>query len=74
MTAYYSMGEAARLLDVQRYRISYAHSTGRIPEPPRLFGRRAYRWPDLQSLADHFGVSLREPEEHHKERRNDGRN
>ena len=59
MNKYYSSGEVARLLGVQGYRISYAHTTGQIPEPVRLLGKRAYRWTDLRALAEHFDVELK---------------
>lgn len=57
----YSTTEAARLLDVQPYRITYAHSTKKVPEPHRVFGKRAYRWSDLIALARHFNVDLTDP-------------
>jgi hypothetical protein len=58
MKTIFSTGEAARLLGVQPYRIEYALATGRIKEPNRVFGKRAYRWPELVALAEHFGVEL----------------
>ena len=61
MTNLYSISEAARLLDVQPYRITYAHSTKKVPEPNRVFGKRAYRWSDLITLARHFNVELTDP-------------
>lgn len=68
MYKYYSSGEAARLLGVQGYRISYALTTGQVTEPIRLFGKRAYRWPDLVALAEHFHVELnRTPTEPRKD-------
>jgi hypothetical protein len=61
MTKFYSTGEVVRLLGVvQRYRIEYALSTGQIPEPNRVFGKRAFQWREVQALADHFGVELKE--------------
>lgn len=61
MNEYFSLGEAARLLGVAHYRITYGHTTGRFPEPARVLGKRAYRWKDLTLLAKHFGVRLLEP-------------
>jgi len=45
MTKFYSSGEAARVLGVKPYRIEYALATRQIPEPNRVFGKRAYQWP-----------------------------
>jgi len=59
MDTYYSLGEIARLLGVAPYRIVYRHTTGRSPEPERLFGNRAYRWPEIVALAEHFGVAVK---------------
>lgn len=59
MNNYYSTGQAARLLGVKPYRLAYAHSTGRVCEPGKIWGRRAYRISDLEALALHFNVPLR---------------
>ena len=56
MTKFYSTGEAARLLGVKPYRLEYALATGQVPEPERVFNKRA--WRDLSTLAEHFGVEL----------------
>ena len=56
--AIYRIAEAARLIGVQPYQIAYAHTTGKILEPKRIFGQRAYEWADIKILADHFGVDL----------------
>ena len=61
MEEYFSTGEAARLLRVPAYRIVYALDTGRIQEPVRLFGKRAFRWPDLTAMAEHFDVQVDDP-------------
>jgi hypothetical protein len=60
-TIYYSTGEAARLLGVPSHRLVYAIAGGKVREPRRLLGKRAFRWPDLVALASHFGVSLTQP-------------
>jgi len=62
MNEYLSTGEAARLLRVPAYRIVYALTTGRIQEPIRLFGKRAFRRSDLTAMAAHFGVQLSDTE------------
>jgi DNA-binding transcriptional MerR regulator len=36
------IGELAREIGVQPYRIAYAHHHGRLPEPPRVGGKRVY--------------------------------
>ncbi len=36
------IGELAREIGVQEYRISYAHRHGKLPEPPRVGGKRVY--------------------------------
>ena len=36
------IGELAREIGVQPYRIAYAHRHGRLPEPPRVGGKRVY--------------------------------
>ena len=54
-----SMGECARLLRVQSYRIQYAYAHDRLPEPRlRIGGRRVFGPEDVQRLAAHFGVTL----------------
>ncbi|MHB0959275.1 MAG: hypothetical protein ACYC0X_23610 [Pirellulaceae bacterium] len=59
MEQYYSLGEVARFLDVAPYRIVYLHTAGKLPEPQRLFGRRAYNWSDVVGMAEHFDVDLK---------------
>lgn len=54
----YSTTEAARLLDVQPYQITYVHTTRKVPEPRRVCSRRAYSKTDLIALARHFNVEL----------------
>ena len=61
MATYYSLGEAARMLGVPAYKITYSHAVGKLPEPARLLGKRAYRENDLTRLAQHFGVQLSQP-------------
>lgn len=39
---YVGLEEAARLLGVGYWRVRYAHTSGRVPEPPRIAGRRVY--------------------------------
>jgi len=54
-----SMGECARILQVQSYQIQYAYAHGRVPEPRlRIGGRRVFAPADVRRLAAHFGVTL----------------
>ncbi len=57
MNKYLSTGQAARLLGVKPYRLSYAHSIG-VREPERWCGRRMYSAADIRILAQHFGIAL----------------
>lgn len=61
MDTLFSTGEVSRMLGVPAYRISYAHSTGRVREPEKIWGKRAYRKSDLSALALHFNIQLIEP-------------
>jgi len=58
MNQLFSTGDVAKLTGIQPYRISYAHITGQLPEPDRVFGKRAYRWDQIRTLANHFGVTV----------------
>lgn len=55
-----SISDAARLLNVQEYRIQYLHRTNKVPSPAIIAGRRLYTWADLKRLADHLGLALKE--------------
>ncbi len=59
MTEFYSTGEVVRLLGVQPYKIEYCLATGQVPEPNRVFGKRAFQWQEVQALAKHFGVEIK---------------
>ena len=54
----YSLGEAARLLGVPSHRLTYTHTSGKVPEPERVLGKRAYRAEDIRALAVHFGIEM----------------
>lgn len=55
----YSIGEVAKLLGLQAYQISYAHSTGQIEEPGlRFCGKRAYTESEIRLIAQHFGIDF----------------
>lgn len=55
---YFSTGEVARLLGIAQHKITYAHVTGKCPEPNRFCGKRAYTSADLLRLAEHFAISV----------------
>ena len=54
------MSEVARRLGVMPYRIAYLHTTGKLPEPERFLGKRAYSEADVQFIAAHFGIETGE--------------
>jgi len=56
----YSIGDVARLLNVQEHRIQYCHRTNKVPSPSLVAGRRLYRWADITKLARHFRVDLKD--------------
>lgn len=57
MEQLYSLGEVARLLDMQRHRITYAISTGAVADVThRVANMRCFTVEDIQRVAAHFGV------------------
>lgn len=53
--------DVARLLKVKPYRVTYALTTGLVPEPTlRITNKRIFQEEDVRRLADHFGVALKE--------------
>lgn len=57
MEAIYSLGDVARILRVQGYKIAYAITTGVLPEASgRLANKRCFTMEDVQRIARHFGV------------------
>lgn len=50
----YSLSEIARVLCRQPYQVTYALTTGRIPEPKRFAGRRQFSEADLKRLTEYF--------------------
>jgi hypothetical protein len=58
MSRIYSLGEVARLLGVQGYRIAYAITTGQVPEATfKFLGKRCFTDEDIGRVAQHFGVT-----------------
>jgi DNA-binding transcriptional MerR regulator len=68
-----STGQASKMLGVPTYKITYAHATGKVREPSRIFGKRAYRKSDLSALAEHFKVQLIEPTSRESAKETNGR-
>ena len=61
MTAMFSLKDVVKQLGVQGYQIQHAYSTGAVPEPKlRISGRRVFEPVDVQRLAKHFGVKLKD--------------
>ena len=52
---FYSLRDAAELLRVQAYRIVYLLSTGQVPEPQRIGGKRIFTLMDLHRLSEKLG-------------------
>lgn len=57
--SYVGLEEAARLLGVGYWRVRYAHTSGRVPEPPRIAGRRVYDPDMLERLKNYFAARER---------------
>ena len=66
MTNLYSIGEVADILELPSPRIVYAHQTRKIEEPPRILGRRAYTWGEIERFAEHFDIDLPKQEVNHE--------
>lgn len=49
-----SMTEVAQLALVEPHRIQYAFSRGRLREPSRVNGRRAFSQKDLERVKEYF--------------------
>ena len=57
MNAIFSTGEVGRILRIQPYRITYAITSGQLPEASfRFLGKRCFSTNDIARIAEHFGV------------------
>jgi DNA-binding transcriptional MerR regulator len=56
MKSEFLLGQAASILGVKPYQVIYLLTTGQVPEPSRVGGRRMFCEADLQRLADALGV------------------
>jgi hypothetical protein len=59
---YFLLGDVARKLQCQPYRIVYLLTTGKVPEPPRLGNRRLFQPTDVHQIALKLGIELQEVE------------
>lgn len=64
MKKMYSLSEAASLLGTQAHRIQYALVSGKVAEPEiRIAGKRVFQQGDIERLAEHFNVELKQLDE-----------
>jgi hypothetical protein len=56
MNTHYTLTEVAQHLGLKYYRIAYQHKVGKLAEPLKAGGRRAYGPDDVRRVAEHFGV------------------
>jgi len=54
MSGMMSMSEVARLAMVAPHQVQYAFSRGRLREPIRVNGRRAFSQKDLEKIKQYF--------------------
>jgi len=60
----YSLGQVAKEIGIAPFRITYAISTGLVPDAKMRFaGRRVFTHRDVQRLAEHFDVDNQGDEE-----------
>ena len=51
-----SLKDVANRLGTQPYRIVYLLSTGKVPEPDRVGGKRVFSTEDLSRIAKQLGI------------------
>lgn len=56
MNRLYSLKDAAAILQKQPYQITYVLTTGKVPEPQRIGGKRVFTSEDLQRIAERLGI------------------
>jgi len=57
MTKYlFSLKDIAAILRTQPYRIVYQLTTGKVPEPKRIGGKRVFTLEDLELIAEQLGI------------------
>jgi len=58
-----SLKDVAARLGKQPYRIVYLLTTGKVPEPNRVGGKRVFSTDDLSKIAKELGVEVAETED-----------
>jgi DNA-binding transcriptional MerR regulator len=60
MSKLYLLSDVARLMRKRPHQITYAITSGLLPEPKvRMGGRRVFQDEDIERIAQYFGVRLR---------------
>ena len=60
MSKLYLLSEVARLMRKRPHQITYAITSGLLPEPKmRMGGRRVFQDEDIDRIAHYFGVRLK---------------
>jgi hypothetical protein len=61
MSDYFTLTEVDHHLGLKYYRIAYQHKVGKLAEPLKPGGRRAYGPDDVKRVAEHFDVPATGP-------------
>ena len=60
MTKMYLLSDVARIVRKRPHQITYAITSGLLPEPKvRMGGRRVFQEDDIERIAQYFGVRLK---------------
>ena len=60
MTKMYLLSDVARIVRKRPHQITYAITSGLLPEPKvRMGGRRVFQEDDIERITQYFGVRLR---------------
>jgi hypothetical protein len=68
----YSLSEIAAAVGVMPYQITYAITTGKIPEVERFAGRRKFTESDLRRVRRHFAEMKNKETDEIQKRNNEG--
>lgn len=64
MSKLYLLGDVAKMMRKRPHQITYAITSGLLPEPEmRIGGRRVFQGADIKRIADYFGVNLKKEAE-----------
>ena len=59
MSKLYLLGDVAKIMKKRPHQITYAITSGLLPEPEmRIGGKRIFQEEDIQRVARHFGVKV----------------